>query len=53
MISITSIIMKSSIQISKENKGRLAKLGTVEATYENVIVDLIVHAEKCNHWRLK
>ena len=45
--------MKSSIQISHETKGKLAKLGTVDATYEHVIVDLIVHAEKCNHWRLK
>lgn len=45
--------MKSTIQVSFETKGRLAKLGTVDATYENVIVDLIVHAEKCNHWRLK
>ncbi len=45
--------MKSSIQISHEIKRRLAKLGTVDVTYEHVISDLIIHAEKCNHWRLQ
>ena len=39
--------MKTSVQITKETRLKLAKLGTLSSTYDSVINDLIDHAEKC------
>ena len=45
--------MCSSIQISHKTKARLGKLGTVTATYESVIVEMLEHLEKCDQWWAK
>jgi hypothetical protein len=36
------------IQIHKETKSRLSKLGTVSSTYDSVLNELIDHYENCN-----
>ncbi len=40
--------MKTSIQISKETRLKLANLGTIGSTYDSVINDLMEHCTKCD-----
>ncbi|MBI1829729.1 MAG: hypothetical protein HY222_00665 [Thaumarchaeota archaeon] len=39
---------KTTIQLKKSTKIKLAKFGNLTSTYDSVISDLITHAKKCD-----
>jgi len=45
---------KTSVQISKQTRLKLAKLGTIASTYDSLINELVNHVTKCDRfWEMK
>lgn len=43
--------MYATIQIKKETKYKLAKLGNLSDTYDSIINALLEHVENCHSWQ--
>ena len=42
--------MKSQIKINSKPQKRIAKLGNLTQSYEDVLEKIVLHVEKCDRW---